>query len=518
MKKTTLLILISLYGNALLLAQSGSFDPTFGTNGIKITPVNSKDVYTSGLSVNQNNKILSAGSSGEDTYADMFVLRQNIDGSLDPLFGTGGKKILSISPTNDVCTFMKLDGQDRIYVGGYGWKTGQGNNVEVARLHSDGSLDLTFAGTGYISADFNTFYDYAYDLAIQQDGKLVIAGGTIAGDDEDVLVVRYLPSDLIDTSFNHTGWAKFDIWRSDEARYVTMLPDQRILVLGVSGSANPLKTDIILLQLLPNGTADPQFGNNGSLIVGISPVWNYPAGMVLLNDGKILIGGTIGTKEFGLIRLNANGTFDGTFGINGVVTQVIANVQNNSASAFTLQEDGKILMAGFSGKYPDYQSCIARFNVTGSLDSGFADNGVLFHDLSDSTNYWTNIVAISNERVLVSGNANNSMLYDHAIAKLISNLSVGVLDVEREINELLVYPNPFNAFETLEYSLTKSQKVKVSLYDNTGRYIQTLVPESERNAGMHREFLSINPEFPSGNYALMISGDGFIKSIKIFKK
>ena len=108
-----------------------------------------KDVYTSGLAVNQNNKIVSAGSSWDDTYADMFILRQNIDGSLDPLFGTGGKKILSISPTNDVCNFMKLDGQDRIYVGGYGWKIGQGQNIEVARLNSDGTLDATFAGTGY---------------------------------------------------------------------------------------------------------------------------------------------------------------------------------------------------------------------------------------------------------------------------------------------------------------------------------------------------------------------------------
>ncbi len=519
MKKTPLLILMSVYVNALLLAQSGSFDPTFGTNGIKITPVNSKDVYTSALSVNQNNKIMSAGSSGNDTYADIFILRQNMDGSLDPSFGTGGKKILSISPTNDVCNFMTLDDQNRIYVGGYGWKIGQGANVEVARLHGDGSLDTTFAGTGYISADFNTFYDYAYGLVIQQDGKLMVVGGTIAIDsDEDFLVVRYLPSGLIDTSFNHTGWAKFDIQRSDEVRYVTMLPDQRILLLGLSSSAIPLKTDMSLMQLLPNGTPDLQFGNDGKLVIEISPIWNYPVGMVLQNDGKILIGCTIGTKEFGLVKLNANGTFDESFGINGVATQLIANVQNNSALAFTLQEDGKILLAGLSGNYPDYQSCIARFNANGSLDSSFADNGVLFYDVSDSTNYWTNIVALPNERVLVSGNANNSMLYDHAIAKLISDLSLGVLDAGSGINELLVYPNPFQAFETLEYSLMKSQKVKISLYDNVGRYIQNLVPESERSVGMHQEILSINPELPSGNYVLMMSGDGFIKSIKIFKK
>jgi len=516
--KKFIFVLILLYFNNIY-AQSGELDKTFGNNGIVITSVNSENVKTVELLINNENKILSAGSVGEGSSSDFFIIQQNSDGSLDQSFGDGGIQTLSLGPAKDVCNFMKLDAQDRIYVGGSGFAFNEWNNVEIARLNLDGSLDLSFGTQGYISQDFGTNNDVANGLAFQQDGKLIVVGNLVEKNDINFLVARFLSNGEVDSTFGLNGYSTFDFdGAADDARNVNVLPNGKIVVIGVSTTNIPLKTIMKIIQLDMDGNLDMEFGTNGELSFDLSSTITEPRGVKVYDNGDLLIGCQIGTKDFGLIKFNQDGILDKTFGTNGLISHTVTNTQINTSYEFIQQNDGDIIVCGFSGDYPYYQTCLLGLNSTGAIDSTFGDNGISLNDLSDSTNLWTNIVESSDDRFLVAGYANNTSVYDHLLGKFISELSVGTIDILEGVNDILVYPNPIKSVEFLEYSLNSEQNLSIILYDLNGKLIQTLLPTSNRVSGNHKEVLSINTNLPSGQYYLTITGMSFTNTIKVLKK
>ena len=234
---------------------------------------------------------------------------------------------------------------------------------------ADGSLDPSFGTGGKLRTHFG-FDDFADSVAVQADGKLVVAG-TAYTDSNFVArfgLARYLSDGSLDPTFDGDGrvitpFAGVTYYTGHAlARKVVVQDDGKILAVGEL--ADDAGLYIALARYLPDGSLDLTFGGDGKVVVDAG-VW--PEDMVLQPDGKIVVVGW-----YAIVRLLPDGTFDTTFGANGVVTTDLAN--NNRVA---LQADGKIVTAGavYDAATNQYRFALTRVAPNGAVDATFGVDG-----------------------------------------------------------------------------------------------------------------------------------------------
>jgi uncharacterized delta-60 repeat protein len=309
---------------------------------------------------------------------------------LDYGFGAHGKTTLGFfSPSEDDarCVIIQPDG--KILLGG-GTTTTELRDFAVARLNADGSPDATFDGDGRATADFSGNIDEIYALALQPDGKIIAVGTTSEsiGNLFDMAIARFNADGSLDTTFDGDGKKTVDFQNSvDYAYAVAVQPDGKIVVAGsgdVDGSYN-----FALVRLNPNGGFDTGFDEDGKVNTDFAAGGDTARGVVVLPDGKLIAGGTFFTGSnfaFGLVRYNADGALDLNFDGDGkAVTNFTAGAQ---ASAFERMADGRLLLAGSAvdaaDALPESDSLIAptitalaRYNADGTPDNTFDGDGKL---------------------------------------------------------------------------------------------------------------------------------------------
>jgi len=221
---------------------AGSLDTTFGIDGKVITPAGSSSLYTHtihALSIQSDGKILAAGSScnGGINY-DYALLRYNSSGSLDTTFGTGGIVITDVRSAYARALGIQSDG--RIVTAGVSYD-GSYNNFALVRYNSDGSLDTTFGAGGEVITPVVESGDaFAETLGIQSDGKIVVAGASFNGSNTDFALVRYNLDGSLDTTFGTGGKVTTPIGSNTDYAYdIGIQSDGKILAAGYSwnGSA-----------------------------------------------------------------------------------------------------------------------------------------------------------------------------------------------------------------------------------------------------------------------------------------
>ncbi len=244
--------------------------------------------------------------------------------------------------------------------------------------------------------------------------------------------------------------------------------------------------------------------------------------LALQSDGKIV---AIGFTEIGyyqynftLARYDTNGSLDNTFGANGIVTTAIE--QSSEANSVTIQSDGKIVVAGYSGDGNRDDFALARYNTNGSLDNTFGINGIattpfIFSDEANS-------VAIQTDGKIVAAGAceyNNFYdLYGFALMRYTgSSSSVNSVSVTVDLPKTYAlyqnYPNPFNPTTILKYSIPKSSFVTIKVYDIIGREVAALVNE-EKPAGNY--FITFNASnLASGIYFYRMQAGNFVDTKKL---
>ncbi|MEO8071917.1 MAG: FG-GAP-like repeat-containing protein [Acidobacteriota bacterium] len=242
---------------------NGSLDSTFGTGGIVITDFNNDVDFASSLVIQPDGKMIAGGwtyTLANHSY-DFALARYNSNGSLDNSFGSGGKVVADLSgasnlPGGDVMTGMVLQPDGKILCAGTGEPNQQTTLTDfvIARFNPNGSLDGTFGTNGKVSTDFDGSYDFASSIALQPDGRFVVAGvangrlenrletklrinydGFAIGSPttSDFAVARYNPNGSLDLSFGTGGKGQTDIFGSlDAATKVLILPNGNILALG----------------------------------------------------------------------------------------------------------------------------------------------------------------------------------------------------------------------------------------------------------------------------------------------
>ncbi len=385
--------------NATLYAKwlptsTGILDEAFGVNGIVFT--DPSPGYIDGinsLAVQTDGKIVAAGiSEGTDGVTESIVVRYNTDGSPDTGFGEGGVVRTRISSINSGFQALGIQADGKIVAAGYAY-VGSKAYFAVARYESDGEPDgkpdATFGPdhNGVVITPIGTGSDYAYAMAIQGDGKIVVAGSSTSGSDTSFALARYNPDGTLDSDFDGDGKVITQAGPGtvDVAFAMGLQADGKIVAAGYSYDG--VNAAFALVRYNAGGSLDESFdANGGAAVPGIvtTPVGSGSGredvvkALRIQDDGRIVAagyGGYLGdgsSRDFAVARYNTDGTLDTSFNTVGIAVTDVGSGAEDAANALSIQEDGMIVAAGSAyDALTHYDFALVRYLASGSLDMGF---------------------------------------------------------------------------------------------------------------------------------------------------
>lgn len=192
---------------------------------------------------------------------------------------------------------VAIQSDGKIVVAGYG-VFGSGGDFAVVRTNSDGSFDSSFNGTGKVTTPIGSSLDQAYSVALQSDGKIVVAGFSL-GSNLDFAVVRYKSDGCLDTSFNGTGIVTTPIGSGDDlGQSVAIQSDGKIVVAGYSDGGSPetgTNYDFAVVRYKTDGTLDDSFNGTGKVTTPLGARRDTGSSVAIQSDGKIVVAGTSDT-------------------------------------------------------------------------------------------------------------------------------------------------------------------------------------------------------------------------------
>ena len=358
----------------------GTLDTTFGMKGF-VTHHNaaggnwSDRVYS--ITTDSQGRILVAGESYNGSDMDMVIWRFHTDGTLDTTFGTGGVVVHNNAAGgngDDSGRSITVDSQGRILVAGYSLNSSGNSDMVIWRYNADGTLDTSFDGDGIVvhnSAAGGNGNDYGYSIITDGQGRILVAGQSFNGSNDDMVIWRYNIFGSLDVSFgtggivvhhNAAGGGGNDLGRS-----IAIDSQGRILVAG--HSQNSSDYDMVVWRYNPDGTPDTSFGTNGFVVHNSAAGGNSnDYGRSITIDGKeriLITGESYNGSDYDMViwRYNPDGTLDTSFGNNGVVVHNSAAGGNNHdhGLSITIDSQGKILVTGDSYNGSNYDMALWRY-------------------------------------------------------------------------------------------------------------------------------------------------------------
>jgi len=277
---------------------AGTLDPTFGDGGMVVLSYGNETASARAVAIQGDGKIVVGGTktNNGDGFA---VVRLLSNGSLDPAFGTAGLVETKVGNTSHVLRAIALQPDGKILIAGYTRFVGQNFDFAVLRYSSDGVLDSTFGNGGVVLTDFATRTDQAMAMALMADGRILVAGQTLTDDltVADMAFARYNADGSLDTTFGSGGRAMVDVRGTpDEARSVALVPGGKILAAGISRDPAASRTDMVAVRLSADGALDATFGNAGFFLTNFGGPGSQTAQTVVVDTaGRPLLGGFYGT-------------------------------------------------------------------------------------------------------------------------------------------------------------------------------------------------------------------------------
>ncbi|MCH8010394.1 MAG: VCBS repeat-containing protein [Candidatus Marinimicrobia bacterium] len=411
------LFLILTASSQVAFSQNGTLDSTFSSDGIVTTIV---DGYARGHAVvlQSDGKIVVAGYGYIGSSNDFVMVRYNSDGSLDTGFGTNGVVTTDISGGSDVANSIALQSDGKIVAIGYGGLGGSEDFV-VVRYNSDGSLDTGFGTNGIVTTNLYGSDDVANSVALQSDGKILVAGSGGPVGNWDFVVVRYNSDGSLDTGFGTNGIVTTNLYgNNDIANSVALQSDGKIVAAGDGGDVYSV---FMVVRYNSDGSLDTGFGNNGIVTTDISTGGDFANSIALQSDGKIVVAGRVGgggSEDFVVFRYNSDGSLDTGFGTNGIVTIDISG-GGDFANSIVLQSDGKIVVGGSTGS-GGIDFVVVRYNSDGSLDTGFGTNGIVTTDISGGEDVVNSVILQSDGKIVAVGYTWTGSTMAFAVVRYIS--------------------------------------------------------------------------------------------------
>jgi uncharacterized delta-60 repeat protein len=405
-------------------ATPGALDPSFGTGGKVTTQIGLINAHGNALVREPDGKLVLAGDSlNNATLGDFTLARYNPDGKLDTSFNGTGKVTTAIGPSWDAAWALVRQPDGKLVAAG-GSNNGSDEDFALARYNPDGKLDTSFNGTGEVTTAIGSGNDDVYALALQPDGKLVAAGKSWNGAQFVFTLARYNPNGKLDTSFNGTGKVTTAIGSSLDGAYALALqPDGKIVAAGSSYAGSH---DVFALaRYNPDGKLDTTFNGTGKVTTAIGSYDDANA-LVLQPDGKLVAaGGSINGSDFRIVlaRYNPDGKLDTSFNGTGKVTTAVGS-SDSDAIDLALQPDGKLVTAGYSYAGSARVFLLARYNPDGKLDTSFNGTGTVTTGVG-SDDEASGLVLQPDGKLVAGGFSYDGVRYTFALVRYLgSTLSV----------------------------------------------------------------------------------------------
>lgn len=285
---------------------NGNLDDTFGDNGTVMTNFGGNDQCNS-IAIQEDGKIVASGFSLVNGDVKVAVVRYLDNGSMDYSFDQDGKTVIDASDYSDYSHDMILQGDGKIIL--TGTKSNSANeDCLTVRLNSDGSIDNTFNADGVVWTDFAGTSNYGEAIAVQADGKVLSAGHHY--NSGDFTLVRYTVNGNLDTSFDTDGKKLIDFGSDTvvKAYSVALQVDGKILLAGNTNNNLNGNSDLVLARLNSDGSLDSTFSGDGKLVTAIGIGNDFTRSMILQSDGKIITAGSTlnsnGTFDALIVRFN----------------------------------------------------------------------------------------------------------------------------------------------------------------------------------------------------------------------
>lgn len=392
-----------------MAAGDGDLDPGFGTGGRIVTDFFGRSNGANGVALQPDGKIVVAGDIlTVQGPPDMSVARYNSDGTLDASFGSSGLVTTDFLGRADIASAIAIQSDGKILVAGGADMNATSFDFALARYNSNGSPDSTFGTGGKVTTDFNGGLDAVGAIGLQTDGKIVVAGFATAGTQHTGLA-RYNSNGTLDMSFGSGGKVLIDFSGTrDSASALAIQSNGKIVAGGFT--VDPITSFVVfaLERYNGDGSLDSTFGSGGKVttrVVFSDGEDDEISGLAIQPDGRIIAAGRANfAQDFGMVRYQANGTLDTAFGTNGVVTTDF-NGSIDRASAVVLQTDGKIVLAGTANLTTGSTGDfgLARYNLNGSLDPTFGTGGKVITDFGGNVDNARGVALQSDNKIVAAG-------------------------------------------------------------------------------------------------------------------
>ncbi len=377
MKLFTQTSFLLLFGLSIpLLAGAGeNLDFNFGNNGQLTTEFSIYDDKASAITVQPDGKILVAGQSENGSDTDIAIARYLNDGSPDKSFNHNGQITIAVGSGNDSGLAVVVQEDGKILVAG---TTDNGNDLDVAvvRLHDDGLPDMDFDQDGQVIILLPDSDDKAQSILLQKDGKIILAGSSENNETKQIFLARLNSNGSLDTQFGSKGLvasvkAGSDKDKQDSAALKAALQvDGRILLAGFNKTENISRA--ALFSFLETGQVDKNFGDKGITLSGKEKENSLFYDLAILEDGSIRAAGATLEESYRSILLagfTSDGAADKSFANQGMVQTDLG--VDSVAYSLAIAKDGSIYLAGSSSKNQDSDFILLHYSATGHpLEAG----------------------------------------------------------------------------------------------------------------------------------------------------
>ncbi len=403
------------------LKPDGTLDEGFnGTGTLLITAFTESYAYD--LFFQDDGRIVVVGARADANYQfSMLAMRLNVDGTLDNTFGNGGFSEPEISTADDFAYAVAPLSNGQFLLAGTAIDDLFNNQPVVVRMNADGTIDTAFGTDGVASLPITQQDNKFWNIGLQSDGSIIASGHMDQG---------------------LTGGGQFN-------------------------------QDVLAARFTANGQLDPSFGTGGTVIRPISTELIESAfGMAIGADDNIYLCGYTTLPDFSfdsfIMKLDANGGNASTFGTDGLVT--FNGAVQDVFTGIILQPDNRILACGTSGGFffDPRDQLLARYDQDGTLDGSFGTNGYVLNNVAGNFDEANALTLQDDGKIVVAGKANTGANNDITVFRHMNDIDFSVADVAADAN-LIVYPDPARAGATVTLAARDRSTAKsIQLIDVLG--------------------------------------------------
>ncbi len=408
----------------------GDLDETFNGTGIITTTISGENVNGTSIAVQSDGKIVVSGN-GPPLKSNFILVRYNTNGDLDETFNLSGKVVAPIGTGLGFGSDIAIQSDGKIVVAGTDEYAFGKYQIATIRFDKNGQVDTTFGNNGIVNASDSTGVAVGNAVAVQSDDKILVAGRIFA----NLTIIRYTITGTLDTTFNSSGIVTTN-FNSIDARDIAY---QNNKIVTVGGLSNNDQLDYAVMRYNIDGNVDNAFGINGLISTSVVATGESDIGyhgVAIQPDDKIVTVGEgrdqNGRPTLVLARYTNEGQLDPEFNAGKVITTALE--AGAAGAKVVLQVDGKIIVVGVAIEEGVSKLLIARYNKDGSLDTSFGNNGIVT-TTNDGKGITGRAVTIQEDGKIVATGFERTLTVVRYLGGTIQTLYLPVILKQEQTNE-----------------------------------------------------------------------------------